>query len=410
MTPHPVRPVTRDEFDRFANAEFSAFGEHVPSEEHPAWATAELDRTLAAFDGEEVVGTGRIYSLELTLPGGRTVPTAAVSAIGVLPTHRRRGILTSIMGRQLDDAAERGETTATLTASEGTIYRRFGYGVATLHQSFELDTGHAAFLPDVAIEGRCRLIDEDAATKTLPGIFDRSRRVQPGAISRTDAWWPSSYFDFDEAKVGAGKSFHAVYESPAGELAGYATYAIQQRFDSGIARNRLGVREVSSVTPQARRALWRFLCDIDLVETITAWNAPVDEPLRWMLRDSRRLEVRRLGDHLWVRLVDVETALAERTYASTGDLVIEVRDGFRPASAGRYRLSAGDDGSARCSRTDDEADVALDTADLASAFLGGVRFGDLARAGLVEERTAGSVARLHTMFAVDPLPYSQTWF
>jgi predicted acetyltransferase len=407
---YPLRPVTRDEFDRFAHTEYSAFGEHLSRSEHPAWATAELERTLGAFDGDEVVGTGRIYSLELTLPGGRIAPTAAVSAVGVLPTHRRRGILTSIMGRQLDDAAARGESTAALTASEGTIYRRFGYGVATMHQSFELDTRHAAFLPEVALEGRCRLIDEEEATKTLPGIFDRVRRAQPGAISRTDAWWPSSYFEFDEAKVGSGKSFHVVYEAPGGELAGYATYAIQQHFDTGIARNRLGVRELSSATPAARRALWHLLCDVDLVETIAVWNAPVDEPLRWMLRESRRLEVRRLHDHLWIRLVDVAAALGERRYATGGDLVLDVHDDFRPAAGGRFALSAGSDGWAGCAPTTRDADLALDTADLASTYLGGVRFADLARAGLVEEHAAGAIARADAMFTVDPLPYSQTWF
>jgi predicted acetyltransferase len=407
---YPLRPVGPDEFDRFARAEFSAFGEHLSGREHPAWATSELDRTLAAFEGDEVVGTGRIYSMELTLPGGRAVPTAAVSAIGVVPTHRRRGILSSIMARQLDDAAQRGEATASLTASEGTIYRRFGDGVATMHMSFELERWHGAFLPDVTVEGRCRLIDDDEATKSLPGLFDRARRVQPGAISRPDTWWPSSYFEFDEAKVGAGKSFHVVYESPAGELAGYATYTIEQRFDSGIARNRLGVREISTVTPAARRALWRFLCDVDLVETIVAWNAPVDEPLRWMLRESRRLQVSRLHDHLWIRLVDVEDALRGRRYAAPGELVVDVRDAFRPASGGRFRLSSDGSGAASCERTTDDPDLALDTADLASTYVGGVRFGELARAGLIEERAPGALARADAMFAVDPLPYTQTWF
>jgi predicted acetyltransferase len=364
---------------------------------------------LAVFDGDEVVGTGRIYSLELTLPGGAVVPTAAISAIGVLPTHRRRGILSAIMRQQLDDAAARGESTAALTASEGTIYRRFGYGVATLHASFSLDRRHSAFLPDVRIEGRCRLIAEDDARKVMPEIFERARRAQPGAISRPDTWWPSQYFVFDEAKVGSGPSFHVVHEAPTGELDGYVTYTIEDDWGNGIARNRLGVRELTTTGPAARRALWRYIGDVDLVETIRVWNAPADEPLRWMLRESRRMQFSRLHDHLWIRLLDVPAALAERRFAVEGGLVMEVHDEFRPAAGGRFRLTGGPDG-AECVRTETTPDLVCKTTELASLYLGGVRAGELARAGLIEEATAGAVARADAMFAVDPLPYSQTWF
>jgi predicted acetyltransferase len=404
-----VRPIAADEFDDFARAEFTAFGEQLPSEEHPAWATGELDRTLAVFDGDEVVGTGRIYSLELTLPGGAIVPTAAVSAIGVVPTHRRRGILSAIMQQQLDDAAARGESTAVLTASEGTIYRRFGYGVSTLHAAFELDRRHGEFLPEVRIEGRCRLIAEDDARKVMPEIFERARRGQPGAISRPDTWWPSQYFVFDESKVGSGASFHVVHESPTGELEGYVTYTVEHNWGDGIPRNKLGVRELTSTSAAARRALWRYVADVDLVETIRVWNAPADEPLRWMLRESRRMRVSRLHDHLWVRFVDVPAALAGRRFATEGELVIEVHDELRPDAGGRFRLAGGPDG-AECVRTDTTPDLVCRTTELASVYLGGVRIGDLARAGLVDEAKGGALARADAMFAVDPLPFSQTWF
>lgn len=404
-----LRPIAPDELDDFARAEFAAFGEHVPNEEHPAWASGELDRTLAVFEGDEVVGTGRIYSLELTLPGGTIVPAAAVSAIGVLPTHRRRGILSAIMQQQLDDTAARGEAIAVLTASEGTIYRRFGYGVATMHASFELDRRHGAFLPEVPVEGRCRLISDDDARKVLPDIFEQARRSQPGAISRPATWWPCQYFAFDESKVGSGPSFHALHEAPTGELDGYVTYSIQPNWENGIPRNHLGVREMTTVSAAARRALWRYVADVDLVQTIKTWNAPVDEPLRWMLRESRRMELQRLHDHLWVRFVDVAKALTARRYATDGELVVEVHDEFRPDAAGRYELTAGPDGAA-CVRTGATPDVRCGTTELASVYLGGVRLRELARAGLVDEVTAGALQRGDAMFTVDPLPYSQTWF
>ncbi len=404
-----VRSVTRDEMAAFARAEFTAFGVHVP-EETPAWAFEDLDRTLAAFDGDEVVGTTRAYSMELTLPGGACIPVAAVSAVGVLPTHRRRGLLTAMMRAQLDDVTSRGEHIAALTASEGGIYRRFGYGIATMHMSFELDRRHAAFIDGPRGEGQCRLVDDGEARSLLPAIFDRARRTFPGAMSRPELWWPSQYFAFDESKVGSGKAFHVVHVGDDGEPDGYVTYSLEERWLRGISRHRLGVRDLQSVTPDARRALWRFICGVDLVETIATWNIPVDEPLRWMLSESRHMLVDRFGDHLWLRIVDVPAALAARNYASDGEVVLDVRDGFRPSSGGCFRLHV-DGGKASCERVDGaRADLVLDTPELASTYLGGVTFGELARAGLVEERTPGAITRADTVFASTPAPYAATWF
>lgn len=405
-----IRTVTRDEMSAFARTEFTAFGAHVP-QETPAWAFEDLDRTLAAFDGDEIVGTARAYSMELTLPGAVCSPVAAISAVGVLPTHRRRGVLTGMMRGQLDDVSSRGECVAALTASEGAIYRRFGYGVASMHMSFTLDRRHSRFLDPVAADGPCRLVSDDDARSLFPAIFDRFRRGQPGAVSRPSAWWPSSYFEFQESKIGAGKAFHAVHHDDRGQADGYVTYTVEERWQRGIARHRLGVRDLQSATPAARRALWQFVCGVDLVESIVTWNSPVDEPLRWMLAESRHLLVDRLADDLWLRLVDVPAALSARRYARDGDVVLDVHDGFRPSSGGcfRLRVSAGD---AVCERVDSGAtiDVACDTSELASAYLGGVTFADLARAGLVEERTPGALARADAMFASDRAPYAATWF
>ncbi|MBV8950147.1 MAG: sterol carrier protein domain-containing protein, partial [Actinobacteria bacterium] len=230
-----------------------------------------------------------------------------------------------------------------------------------------------------------------------------------GAISRPNAWWPSQYFAFDESKVGAGASFHVVHEAPTGELDGYVTYSIEHNWDNGIPRNVLGIRELTTATAPARRALSQYVSGVDLVETIRTWNSPADEALRWMLRESRRLRVTRLHDQLWLRFVDVAAALASRTYALEGELVIEVEDAFRPGAGGRFRLAGGPDG-AECRRTSAEPDLCCRAPELASMFLGGVRPRELARAGLVEEAVDGALARADAMFAVDPLPYSQTWF
>lgn len=406
-----LRPVTPDEVAAFVHTSMTGFGVHVrhPERLELEWTNHELDRTLAAFDEGEIVGTGRLYSFELTLPGGDLVPVAAVSWISVLPTHRRRGILTEIMRRQLDDSVARGESMAVLNASEGVIYRRFGYGVATNTISFTLDARHSAFLNPVPAGGRVRIVDDATAGKAFPEIFDRARRVQPGAVSRIPEWWSDQYFWQDDKEEGA--RFFVAYESPAHDLDGFASYRILEKWEANLSRSTLQLGDLAAVTPEAHAALWRYLCDIDLVETITAWMRPVDEPLRWLLAESRRLHVNHITDELWVRLLDVPAALAARRYAAPGRVVFEVADELRPdgAAAGRFALDAGPDG-ADASRTDAVPDLVLGVADLGAAYLGGVSFSNLARAGLVEERTPGALARADTMFRTDPAPFAMTWF
>ncbi|HEY4396872.1 MAG TPA: GNAT family N-acetyltransferase [Acidimicrobiia bacterium] len=403
-----LRPVTRDELLGLTTTALTAFGERFdPARFELDWTSVELDRTLGVFEGDEVVGSGRLYSLELTMPGGRLLPTAGVSWIAVLPTHRRRGILTAIKRTQLDDAAERGEPLAMLYASEAGIYRRFGYGVSTSSMSVSVARRHSAFLHSVP-DGRMRLVDEDDARKLFPEIFDRARRVQPGAVQRVDAWWPDQFFwpEPDDK----GTRFSCVYESPAGELDGYAAYRFEARWGTGP-EGTLHVTDLVSVTPEARAVMWRYLLDVDLVETIKAWVVPVDEPLRWLLRESRRMEVTRLGESLWVRVLDAPAALSARTYATPGRVVFEVVDEFRPdgGAVGRFALDGGPDG-ADARRTRDDPDLVLDVAELGGILLGGVRPSALARAGLVEERTPGALAVADAMFAVEPLPFSMTDF
>ena len=406
-----IRPVTPDEVEAYTRAPLAAFGETFDPERFKLeWTHHELDRTLAAFDDGEIVGTGRLYSLELTLPGGALEPVAAVSWISVLPTHRRQGILTAIMGRELDDTVARGESMAVLHASEGGIYRRFGYGIAASSIAFTLPRQHAAFLRPPPEGGRVRLVDEETARKVFPDIFDRARRQQPGAVSRVDEWWGNELFYVEKKEEGT--RFFVIYESADRDLDGYAAYKIVPRWtDDGVSRNRLEVRDLVTVTPDARAVLWRYLCDVDLVETISAGSCPVNEPLRWLLAESRRFYVNRLSDGLWVRILDAPVALSARRYAATERIVLDVHDEFRPDgdAAGRFALEGGPDG-AQCERTNGDPDLALGVADLGAGYLGGVTFSTLARAGLVEERTPGALARADGMFRTDPAPFVMTEF
>lgn len=407
---HGIRPIAAEELPAFARVLYPAFGLQAGDEEiDEARAVTELDRTLAVFDGAQPVAIGAALSMRLTLPGLTVVPAAGVTAVAVLPTHRRRGMLTALMARQLDDVAAAGETVAALAASESTIYGRFGYGRATDTVSAEIERAHAALADAAAPPGTVRIIETQDMAGVLPSIHDRHCAGQPGELTRTPGWWEVHLRDPERDRDGGSARFGVVYEAPDGSVDGYVTYRMKGDPWAWLPEKVLVVEELVSVTDQARAALWRYCLSVDLVRLIQAPVLPVDEPLRWMLADSRRLQTTSLHDALWIRLVDVAAALAARRYAVAGSLVVEVADAFRPAQAGRYRLDGGPQG-ADCRRTTESADLALDVSDLASLFLGGVRASTLARAGRVAELRRGALARADLIFAAERAPFCGTDF
>jgi predicted acetyltransferase len=311
------------------------------------------------------------------------------------------------MRRQLDDYSEEGEPVAVLTASEGAIYGRFGYGLASTHVQVELDRARSAFLPPVEPEGRFSLVDKPAALAAFPTIFDRHRAQQPGELSRSPGWWELNLRDAEWSRDGASPFFHVLYEGPDGD--GYASYRIKEQWDGSAAAHTLRVVHLVATSPAARLAMWNYCLGVDLVATVAGENCPLDEAMRWRLADPRHMGVSLVADWLWVRLVDVPHSLANRRYQAEGRVTFDVVDAFSPQNEGCYRLEGGPAG-ATCDRTNATAELALSVADLGAAYLGGVRFSTLARAGRVDELTPGAMARADGMFASDPLPWCETDF
>jgi predicted acetyltransferase len=333
-----------------------------------------------------------------------------LTAISVLPTYRRRGILRAMILRHFEDVAARGEPVSALGASESVIYGRFGYGLATTYADYEIDPRHGAFLSGTAADGgRLRMLDPEEAAKVLPGLYDRYRRAQPGEVSRKPAWWELYGRDPEWLRDGFTGHVDVVYESEPGRVDGWVSYRVQQRWPEGLPANVVRVRMLVGLTPQADAALWRYILSLDLAGTIQLHARPVDDPGRWRLADPRRLRVTEAGDHLWVRLLDLPGALAARRYAVEGSLVLEVTDPLRPRNQGRFRLEGGPDGAV-CEPTRAKPDLALDVADVGAAYLGGASLASLARAERVAERTAGALLRADRMFAAAPPPICTTHF
>ena len=399
------RAITPDELTAFVNTSSIGFGEsNAWFEREVPWVSSSLERTIAGFEGDAVVSTSRNYPFEMTVPGGASLHVAGVSAVAVLPTHRRRGLLREMMTRLLVDAVEHEEPVSILTASEASIYGRFGYGASVLAGSVSI-AKHAVTFSRPRPAGRLRLIDVDEAGKVEPEVFERLRRVSPGAVSRPELWWHHHY------EPSFGTRFDALYESPSGSVDGYVTYSVRDKWTAAGAAHSLAIRELIGCTPDAVHALWRYLTEIDLVQTIVAHSIPLDSPLTWLLTSLRAAQINNIHDNLWARLLDVPTALGARTYAVPGRLVLAIDDPVRPGEAadGAFALDGGPDG-ATVARVGDDPDLVCDVAVASTAWLGGVRWSQLAVAGLVDERTPGALSTADAMFASTPLPYGYTWF
>lgn len=391
----------------------AAFGEPA----NPAQATAKAPLMepgrwyLAELDGEPC-GVAGSFGMDLTVPGGVTVPVGAVSDVGVLPTHRRRGVLGTMLRRQLDDLAAGGDVAAVLHASEAAIYRRFGFGAATRWRQVSMRSERAAFRDDWPDPGGTfQVVAREDASALCASVHEQVRRARPGGLSRSGPWWSAMFGDV-ELYLGGGRRLVIVHRDRSGTPDGYVIYRVRHDWTSGQAASAIEVWELLGVDHAVELALWRTMLDHDLIDEVSGPIA-IDHALFDVLVDPRQARTLWEQDLLWARLLDIPAALAARTYAAQGRLRIEVHDEVRPQVAGTFDLESAA-GSARCTRVgergagsaaDGAADLVLDVADLGACWLGGTSLRRLVRAGRVREARPGAAAFADAMFTVDPAPW-----
>jgi predicted acetyltransferase len=358
-----------------------------------------FDRMHAAVEDGQIVGGAGVYPFEMTVPGG-PLRCAGVTVVGVLPTHRRRGILRRMMTAQLEDVREREEPFAALWASEDTIYGRYGYGAASRCAEIKLPRVAASLRAgSPPKEGSVRLVDHDEAMKAFPRIYDRIRRTQPGFVLRTRDWWEKRNLDDTQEwrRAGSGPMNRALLELD-GRPAGYAIYRLAQHPTEF--KRTLRVQEAHGLDARATREIWRFLLGVDWIEDLEARLLPLDHPI-WQLAARPRLLGMKVWDGLWVRPVDVGAALSGRSYATDGRATIEVvSDPLFEENVGCWTIA---DGRAR--KTSRRPDVRVDVQTLGSVYLSGFTFAELARGGRVQEVARGGIARADALFHTDVEPW-----
>jgi predicted acetyltransferase len=418
MDTYPIRLVAEDELAAFLVVDqYASHGAPMSERAHANFlARLEFGRTLAAFDGDTIVGGTGAFSFQMRVPGAMAA-VAGVSLVAVLPSHRRQGILSALMRRQLADVSERGEAVAVLFASESGIYGRYGYGRASWHAAYRLQRGEGTLAPGAPADPglRLRIAEPLSARAELAKVYDLALVERPGLYSRTEPWWDRLLTDL-HSEDGSSQQIRCVLAEDDSGPRAYAVFTSTERWDedAGLPRGVLEVSEAIATDPAATAALWDNLLSRDLVSEFHARMRPVDDPLLYLLADPRRVRSV-VSDGLWVRLVDVGRALAQRHYASPVDVVIEVADELCPQNAGRWRLAAEAGVApagfrATCERTTAPADVVLPVWAVGAAYLGGTGLKAMANAGLITEATPGSLAALSTAMSWEPAPWCPMTF
>jgi len=362
----------------------------------------EPGRTVGAFAAGQLVGTAAAETSGLTLPGGAIVGHAAVTRIGVLPSFTRKGIATDLIRHQLHDFAARGEVVATLRASEATIYERYGYGVASSSQTVEVQTARAALRPDVGAGGPVRLLDADEAWDVLPRICAANRPSRQGTVDRPAVWWQGLRLRTESF---SGASYVAVHGEPGSE-SGFARYRPIDTETWFVSDQRtIVIEDFFAPTTDAYLGLMRFLLRLDLVDRVTFWMLPVDDPLPWLLLDRRAARVTAVHDETWLRVIDAQQALTARRYQGEGAVTIAVNDPLLPNNSASFSIAA--DGA---DKTDRRAQVHVDIEGLGAVLLGGTTWRSLAVAGLARTDDPAALAVADRLFAVPDAPHAGFYF
>ncbi len=396
--PITFRTAEEDDWEAICLADGRAFGfTYTPELMASVRPIQDLSRFELALDGHQIVGVVAAFSLQVTVPGGAQLPMGGLTWVSTAATHRRQGVLTQLMARSLADIDRRGEPVAMLAASEGGIYERYGFGIATQARLTSIDRRMAQLRPEFRPPaGTVQFVAGEDATTHVAQVWSRYHRLRSGEVDRNAAWHQHQADVRAMSRGGFGSSIYIAHRD------GYAVYRIAEHWNDGHPAHEMNVVEFVAVTPEAHAALWNTLLGVDLVGPITSRQVPIDDPLPYLLTNPRALQTTGLNDGVWVNVRDVASCLASRVYGTTDRLVVEV-DGDR------WVIDGGPDG-ATCRRVRTRPDLVLDHASLGALLLGGVRPSALAAGRRLTARNPDVLRRGDAFFLTSPAPHCLTYF
>lgn len=372
------------------------------------------DRLLGAMDTKtgQIVGTGGADQYVLTVPGGNTIGMAGIMGMGTLPTHKRKGIFSSVINKLHSQAKERGDVIAGLWASQSLLYTRFGYGLSTLREDWTINTNHTKLLKQKKESIRFELVDKEKALIEIPKIYDTFRKCQNGATDRTEGYWNYILYEDDSAKYNKSGNcgFFFVLAYKDNKPSGYAIYNFNK--ESGVAheddKGTLDVQEIISTDKETNIALWHYIFGIELVEEIKINQRAPGDPLYLMLENPRKLK-RETIDGLWVRIVDPIKMLEKRKYNSEGNITICIAGQNQKDIEGTYSIET-DGTNTEVKKVNKKPDISMKASDLSSIYFGAVSPGEYFQAGNLEIENQNSLIELSKMFFVQQAPWCNTDF
>jgi predicted acetyltransferase len=403
-----LRPLTEGEWLTFEQQINDAFGNTTDKADVVVPPSDALERAVGAFteDGE-LVGTGINHSMLLTVPGGARVPVGGVAGISVTPTHRRRGIMSALIDWLIADSRSRGEVASVLTASEGSIYWKQGYGPATWAMTGEVDA-RASLQPASDVHdpiGTISMVRDPAlAMETMAEIHERACIARPGAINRPQHLWRETFSGYSH---GGAHWRLAVHTGRDGVADGYAWYGMTGEWTTHSTSGQWAqVYELTTVGPVAHRALWEHLLELDLSRGIRVTRIGLADPIKLMLADLRAFRVTGVMDRLWLRPLDIPRLISARRLGIGAPVEIEV-DGSRfiVSSDGCQAVASDVASSFR-----PLPGLSMSSGGLGSVSLGGTAAVDLVAAGRIVEVIPGSAAALDTLLRTSPQPMMTTAF
>jgi predicted acetyltransferase len=400
-----VRTTRPEEYRATADAFCLALLTAPPNDEQWERSAPSWDEMISysAWDGDRCVGHAGQFLVDTTVPGGTRLPTAAVTRVGVMSSHRRQGLATGLMRALVDDAATRGLALMSLRASETTIYGRYGFGMAGDFAAADLVPERARPIRGAA-PGPVRILDPDDILVTVLPIYDRCALRRPGFISRPASFWRRL---FRAAIERSSATFVAVHTDAEGNDDGYVLYETKWNHDDPDGHSGSGhVHELFATDDAAELALWSYVCSIDLVRRWKLVERPIDDLVRRAANDQRAYIQRTLDDEQWLRIIDVELALAVRGFPPVdGSITVQLHDPLLPRNDGTWRIS-----SEGAIRTHDAPDLITDIAGLSSVYLGGPSWSEAVATGLVQANDGAAIDRADLLFASRPLPFCGTFF